>query len=404
MNQFAYSISVDRKSTPQRTQQDTPNGESCFFSSKDFPQSRGVVEMLNEQDQPILIAATGNIREFVAQRLNENQQSSPKANLAPITHRIVIYPTGSAVESDWIVFERARGAQPDLYEKLRVQNRRALLILNPHLGIWRVEDTLSALPIQSQEVVLGPALTPKSAVMLGEALNDVFELCRYPKELAQAPNGKACAYKEMGRCPAACDGSEPIEAYYQRFNQALEACSKGIARWKSWVAQEIEDASSAMDFERASRLKRDHDQIAKLPTESPGLLGLMDCFRCLMISPSVRKGWAMLWIFGDQGLTPIAALNDESDPDQIVSRIGGHDLPMKLDQISLDRFSLLARHWLTKPAKAKRRRVTILDLRQQNWQSKLGSAIAQACIPSDPAQDDQEHTHIKSISRAKNTP
>lgn len=351
--------------------------------------------MLGEDGRIVLLAATGNIRTFISQRLNEDNANSPRANLAPITERIIVYPTGSAFESDWIVLERARDGDTELYQKLKDQNRRAVLVLMKDSGTWRVEDTTSVLPILQNDVVLGPALTTKAATLMGDVLNDVFELCRFPKELAAAPLGKACAYKEMGRCPAACDGSESMESYRIRFKQAVDASALGLKGWKKSCEQQIADASKEMDFELAQNLKRNLDQIQRLTNETLGYIGRMDSFRCVIVTPGVRKGWAMLWVFGSDGIVPILSTSCGSNLERLRDAINSFGDAINMDQLGLDRFSLIARHWMTKPTKAKRRRVSIQALNDSNSLCGLENAIQEACSPIDLIDDDEEHTHIK---------
>lgn len=378
----------------QTDQQDTPMGVSCFF-----PQARGVIEMLAHDGSCVLLAATGQMRSFVASRFNEDQTPSTKADLAPITAQIVGYPTGSAFESDWIVHERARVIDSALYAKLNEQNRRALLVMDEQLGLWRVEDTLGFEP-RDGTLVIGPILTLRAARALGETLDDVFELCRYPKELAQAPNGSACAYKQMGRCPGACDGSEPMDSYRQRFDDAMRSASAGLEAWKKQLRKEIESASVKLDFERAQRSKRNLEQVEKLHADAIGLARPIAGMVLVCITPSVRKGWAMVWVFGEWGLMPIVAASDEHhEMDQVIQASIDRLAGLKCERaIWLDRFALVARHAMAKPSKAKRRRVTIFDLRDEHWPKKLRTAVMQACEPMVCAQDDaydEDRTHIK---------
>tara|TARA_R110002073_G_scaffold336260_2_gene531512 strand:- start:63131 stop:64345 length:1215 start_codon:yes stop_codon:yes gene_type:complete len=400
--EHARTITVDLQSEEFECtiKQDTHERVSCFF-----PNTRGVVEMISQNGSTVLLAATGHIRSFIAQRMCEDGKPSSKANLAPITSKIIAYPTGSAFESDWIVLERARMVDSDLYTKLNQQNQRALLVLDPLSYTWRIDDT-STLQSRKDELVIGPILTKKTARALGEALDDVFELCRYPKELALAPNGTACAYKQMGRCPAACDGSEPMHAYQHRFNEAVQASTHGIVWWKEQLKLEIANVSAAMNFEQAQHTKRELDQVEKLPLDSLGLAKRLDRLQCICITPCVRKGWAMLWRFQSDGLTSIASVQEQSDDiDMVLDSLtstqesGNQFDQIEFDQIWLDRFALIARHWMTKPTRAKRRHVTILDLRdlsqEKRRNQRIYRAIADACVPVDPGHEDEEHTHIK---------
>jgi hypothetical protein len=102
----------------------------------------------------------------------------------------------------------------------------------------------------------------------------------------------------------------------------------------------------------------------------------------------------MCWVLNDNGCTPVCSIglldNDllESLPNLLASRFS----PMGFDRDQLDRFSLIARHWLTKPTKQRKRRVTILDPRTPDWSKGLRRAIEDAQSASDPGHDDEEHT------------
>lgn len=372
----------------QDTHADEQARVSCFF-----PSQRGVVEFQSHDGSTLLLAATGHLRDFIAQRLNESNESSARADLRPITHRILAHPTGSAFESDLLVLERARTADPDLYAKITHQNRRALLVMNPGSGTWRTAET-TALELDPTERVIGPCLTSKSAQHLGEALDDTHELCRYPNELALAPNGTPCAYKQMGRCPAACDGSEPMHDYHQRFAIAMDTASNGLDAWSHTIKLEITNASADLDFERAAGAKRHLDAVQALPRDTLGHAASLHAFACVIITPARRAGWADCWVFNADGCNPVCSIgrldNDllEALPALLTPRLS----PTGFDQPQLDRFSLIARHWMTKPSKQRKRRVTVLDTRQSGWPASLRRAIEDAQSATDPGHDDEEHT------------
>lgn len=82
-----------------------------------------------------------------------------------------------------------------------------------------------------------------------------FDLCRYYHILIEAPNGNACAYKEMGRCPAPCDGTVSMAHYHQQMRDAID-CAADRNAWKNSASKKMTEASDAMDFEAAELCKR----------------------------------------------------------------------------------------------------------------------------------------------------
>lgn len=358
-----------------------------------FPAARGVVEFQTHAGQTLLLAATGNLRTFIAQRLNESNEPGARADLAPITARILAQPTGSALEADLLVLERARGVDPDLYAMLTHQNRRALLVMNPDSGTWRTAET-ETLEAAPHERVIGPCLSSKAAHRLGEALDDVHELCRYPAQLARAPRGTPCAYKDMGRCPGACDGSEPMLTYHERFAQAIADASVGIDAWAARIEGDIRRASAALDFESAARAKRHINTINALPRDALVHAGSLHAFSCIIVTPAIRAGGALCWVFNGRGVTPVCSITllDNGLLESLPVLLDAHRSPIGLTRHQLERFALIARHWLTKPSKQRKRRVTIIDTRSDAWEKQLRPAIEAAQSASDPGYDDEEHT------------
>ena len=383
----SYTISHNCK-----LEQDTHPTDSERVSCS-FPSRRGVVEFQSHDGATLMLAACGHLRDFIAQRLNEANEPSARANLRPITRRILARPTGSAFESDLLVLERARAVDPDLYSKITHQNRRALLVLNPESGTWRTAET-TTLDLAPSERVVGPCLSRKAAQQLGEALDDVHELCRFPNQLALAPNGTPCAYKEMGRCPAACDGSEPMHAYHERFALAIRNAGGGLEAWESSIRDDVASASAGLDFERASGAKRRLGVVAGLPEESLGHAASLDSFSCVVISPAARPGHAVSWVLNADGCHPICSIGqlDNEMLGSLIDLLSDRLSPMRLVREQLDRLSLISRYWMAKPSRQRKRRVTILDTRNTGWHKSIRRAIEDAQSACDPGHDDEEHT------------
>jgi hypothetical protein len=129
-----------------------------------------------------------------------------------------------------------------------------------------------------------------------EAVIDAFDLCRFHNILVQAPRGAPCAYKEMGRCAAPCDGSEAMESYRARVRGAvgfLERLAGGTAFED--VQGAIADASRAMDFERAAAMKAFVDRCGPLRKPGFAAVSTLERFRWIIAAPSGKKGWARLF-------------------------------------------------------------------------------------------------------------
>lgn len=147
-------------------------------------------------------------------------------------------------------------------------------------------------PSGASGMVLGPFRDKHAAGRFIETMDDLFDLCRFHHILVQTPNGTACAYKEMGKCPAPCDGSESLPAYRSRVRAAADFATKDRGWQKAEAERRMQEAATGLDFERAAE---EHAEIQRVEALSkPGFRSVrrMEDMRWVVIAPSERRGWA----------------------------------------------------------------------------------------------------------------
>src|SRR5207244_13517095 len=116
----------------------------------------------------------------------------------------------SGFEADWVYYEAARQLFPDSYRGMVGFRPACFIHVNPETNFPRYTKTID---LAKRGELLGPIEDKHAAGTLIELVEDAFDLCRYYNILVQAPHGRACAYKEMGKCPAPCDGSIDMDQY-----------------------------------------------------------------------------------------------------------------------------------------------------------------------------------------------
>ena len=178
------------------------------------PKAHGVVCIVDRSDAVLALSATANMRAWCSDRLGPDAEGA--RDLRSVAAGVNCVRCGSLFESDLTFLEAAAELDPVLHRT--AQRKLAVWWLGIDPGAspprWVYTDEPDCL--ESGMIALGPFADRASARQHAEWLDDRFELCRFPEELARSPHGKACLYKDMGRCPAACDGSEPIEHYRRR--------------------------------------------------------------------------------------------------------------------------------------------------------------------------------------------
>jgi hypothetical protein len=243
----------------------------------------------------VQVGATADLRGFVLRRLVEAEGRD--TDLGGVVSRVRAAEVGSRFEADCAYLEWARELTPETYRASLDRWRGWFVHLDPEseLPVWRktnLADEVGADP----ETLIGPIATKDGAARFGRGLDDLFSLCREPQLLAQRPNAAACSYKEMGACPAPCDGSEPMEAYRARAREALGLARAGAAVEAERLRSEMTRAASAMAFERAAELRVRGEAIERISKRGFRWATTLDRFAVVAIAASGRAGWARVLV------------------------------------------------------------------------------------------------------------
>ena len=265
------------------------------------------------EDHPVLLATVGDLRAALRRRLADNPPDAKTKRVSYGTfctrvHYRIVY---SGLGANFYYAQAARVLFPQTAEAL-IPWRTSWWIAVEREGPFprfRKTNNLSDPALE----YAGPIRDKHAAQRLVESLEDLFDLCRYHHILVQAPHGKACAYKEMGKCPAPCDGSESLASYRQRIEAAL-AFAAGRSRevWRAEVERQMKAAAAALQFESAARLKQRLSRAGVLHTEPFAATGALEDFAFLSLQPGKGKPWMEPWIVhfaGEKAIQPLPQFN-----------------------------------------------------------------------------------------------
>lgn len=272
-------------------------------AARGLPAKHGVLVFEHRADdaqrpETIAVIATADLRAAAQRRLAG--ESGPKADLSAVCGGLLAWVCGSSFEADALWLELARSRAPKTYTAALERWTVWFLRLDPRAEqpVWAAVDPLALGRAEREalapETLIGPFATRDQARGFGRWLDDTFELCREPARLAKRPDATACAYKQMGLCPAACDGSEPMSAYRARVRAALDLVRTGPDTLRQQLEHQMRDAAAAMDFERAATLRERLDRLADLNTPAWRRATTLDRFAALAVRPAGRTGWARL--------------------------------------------------------------------------------------------------------------
>lgn len=305
----------------------------------DLPTGGGVYLLADEQDRMIQLASAADLRRAIQNRLSRPESSSPvaatvettpsapavvdesppdqdatsassagqsvsrrRADLSQIVRRIRWQPTHSVFEATFVYYRIARALMPDDYLD-NVAFGPAWFVhadVDAPIPRFNVSKRLSANAFAAGQL-LGPFATQSDASRFVQTLEDVFDLCRYVHILEQAPHGNACAYFEMGRCPAPCDGSIPMSAYRDTMSKAVRFAAGQREEVRREWDQLMHAAAKGLEFETAAAIKQRIERARELEQQTFRYVRPVEQFSWLIVQRAggrtrvkpffVQRGW-----------------------------------------------------------------------------------------------------------------
>lgn len=358
-----------------------PTAEPPFL---DLPAAPAVVIVESSDARAVLIATTADARALARRRFGfepESAARAPRVDLRQVCAggRVLAAQVGSALEADAVYLRHARERLP-AHAKIVAERWRAWFAhVDPDAEFpqWTKTNLLGLVRTRQASALVGGAGAPPPGVLLGplpdkdaagrfiETVTDVFDLCRDYPLLVQAPRAKACAYKEMGRCPAPCDGSEGLPEYRARTRAAVDALAAGTAgAGASPLDAAMRAAAAEGDFERAALFKKQLDRLASLAKPAFAQVARLDAWRLLLVLPATTPKLARLAL-ADRGRLWMLADVDPADDGAVAAAcavaagLASGPAPAP-DEPAIDTIGLLSR-WLFLPAKKRRAEVLRLE-------------------------------------------
>ena len=317
-------------------------------------------EMNNEQSsisnpQPLLLATVGNLRAALQRRLTDAPPDihTKRIPYAQVCTRVYWRIVHSPFAANWWYWKAARTLFPQTY--------RELIPFRP--AWWIALDAAEPFPefrrtqslADSSLTYLGPIRDKTSAGKLIDTLEDLFDLCRYHDILRQAPHGKPCAYKEMGKCPAPCDGSVPMTWYHEQLHHTLAFLS-GESRiaWRAAQTSAMKAAASQLQFEQAAKIKSRLARADLIDHEAFSHLQPLENFAFLALQPGQGKPFVEPWLIrGGHGGVVIEALPQIKRKDlpaaaepllERCKKLASTPIRPPLDTPAIEQIAILAHH------------------------------------------------------------
>lgn len=277
---------------------------------KAVPAKAAVYLFTDVDDRPVQLLCVKNLRYSIKRRLGEPENDEPTRridyrSLVRNVHWRLVY---SDFEADLIYLEAARLCFPESYRGMTGFAPAWFLHVNPEARFPRYSKTID-LGIGTG-VLIGPVENKQAAGKLIEETQDWFDLCRYYHILTQAPSGLACAYKEMGKCPAPCDGSISMTQYQRMIQWSADSIVEPQRLIADQTAR-MKAAAGELRFEAAGKIKQYVESLSKLGKTSLRHVRRMRDFQFLSLQRGPRNDTAKVFLISPGNVEDLAAIISE---------------------------------------------------------------------------------------------
>ena len=287
-----------------------------FDPSGDFEEflrgvpARWVVYLLSDaDDRPVQLLCVKNLRASLKRRLGGDEQVGPsrRVNYRDLVRHVRFRRVDSTFEADWLYYEAARAIFPQSYQGM-VGFRPAWFIhVNPETQFPRYAKTTD---LSRPGLHVGPVEDKHVAARLIQLVEDLFDLCRYYNLLIEAPRAKPCAYKEMGKCPAPCDGSISMEQY----RHVIEWSARTLVDPADFIrmhAGRMRHAATELQFETAAKIKVYVEQISQLGKGPYRFARLLRDFQFVSFQHGPKPGSAKVFLIVRGRIQEVACMIDK---------------------------------------------------------------------------------------------
>ena len=275
-------------------------------ATRALPAKWVVYLMSDADDRPVQLLCVKNLRASVRRRLSENVPGpSKRVDYRTLIRRICWKRVDSAFEADLAFLDVARQVFPNTYRNIVTLRPAWWVHVDPEAPFprWTRTDDPSPRP----GTLLGPLAEKGQAQKLVELLEDLFDLCRYHNVLVQAPHGPPCAYKDMGKCPAPCDGTVSMQQYRALVRWSVATLTDPSIEVADQT-ERMKAAAAELRFETAGKIKAFIDGLRSLRMAERRFVRPIERFAYLSIQPGPQPGQAKAFLCGPGGVQEVLGL------------------------------------------------------------------------------------------------
>jgi len=221
-----------------------------------LPEKPGVYKMLDDTGTVIYVGKAKVLKNRVRQYFQSSKNHSPKVR-AMVSH-IADFETievHSEVEALSLESNLIKEFMPKYNILLKDDKHFPYFRIDLRQDFPRIEIVRRVKP--DGATYLGPYIVGPSVQEELRLVYDLFPLRHCKKNIAamQARGERPCLLHHLGKCCAPCSGSVSREEYHAYLKEAIRLLNGKSGELIPYLTQKMQEASDALDFERAALLR-----------------------------------------------------------------------------------------------------------------------------------------------------
>jgi excinuclease ABC subunit C len=232
------------------------------------------------------VSKTANLRRRLQRLLGRAEERTKKLNLRERVRSIEYSPTGSDLESGFLLYQILRETFPKTYAN-RMRFRFAPLVkLHLENEYPRASITTRLGRVKGRAFYYGPFQSRTAADKFMNDSLDFFKMRRCVDDLHPDPKFPGCIYSEMKMCLAPCFKGCTDQEYSAEVNRVQAYFNSGGESLAREFSAQREAASANLQFEDAAAIHVRLEKLKPVLNQSPEIVRRLDRFSALVIQPS----------------------------------------------------------------------------------------------------------------------
>jgi DNA polymerase-3 subunit epsilon len=286
-----------------------------------IPHAPGVYVMRDASDRVVYVGKAKDLRDRVGSYFSQPLGYTRKMDgLIESLSRIQVEVVGSELEALLLESQLIRRYQPRYNTALRSHEQYPFIRVD--IGNPWPRISLAKSRKDDGARYFGPFRSAATARKTVDLINRVVPLRTCTRSFRDARSyGSPCIQLDLGRCLGPCVGRADRDRYMAFAYQVIDYVDGRDQALHEVLWQGLEDAAAALDFERASRLRRDLQASLSLTAAQRRLREATESNRGLLVTPSPEAGCRELMLIVQGRIWAQVRVNERESAEAVGQRL-----------------------------------------------------------------------------------